>query len=115
VLEGRGGETATLFTSCVQWKNLFSFEIFFERAQVNVDGLGRSYGVETLTVYEMKPEMGPPDTKVVKFEGEDGSFKAETADFIGKTSGKAGACATAEDALASISIIHAAYLKEKKK
>jgi len=115
VLEGKGGMTSTLFTSCVQWKNLFSFEIFLERAQVNVEGLGRSYGVETLTIYKMKPELGPPDIEVVKFEGEDGSFKAETADFIGKINGKPSLCATAEDALASISIIYAAYLKERKK
>jgi len=115
VLEGKDGMSATLFTSCVQWKNLFSFEIYFERAQVNVDGLGRSYGTETLTVYKMKPEMGPPEAEVQKFEGGDESFKAETADFIGKMNGNPGLCATAEDALASISIIDAAYRKEKKK
>ncbi len=115
VLEGKDGMTSTLFTSCVQWKNLFSFELYFERAQVNIDGLGRSYGVETLTIYKMKPEMGPPDTEIVKFAGEDGSFREETADFIGKINGKPGMCATAEDALASISIIEAAYKKEKQK
>jgi len=115
VLEGKDGMTSTLFTSCVQWKNLFSFEIFLERAQVNVDGLGRSYGTETLTIYKMKPELGPPDTEVVKFEGEDGSFRLETEDFIGKINGKPSLCATAEDALASISIIHAAYQKEKQR
>ncbi|MFA5930210.1 MAG: Gfo/Idh/MocA family oxidoreductase [Candidatus Micrarchaeia archaeon] len=115
VLEGRDGTSATLFTSCMQWKNLFSFELFFERAQVNVDGLGRSYGTETLTVHEMRPELGPPDTKAVKFEGEDGSFRAETEDFIGKINGKPSLCATAGDALASISIIDAAYRKGKEK
>ena len=115
VLEGKGGKSATLFTSCVQWKNLFSFEIFFERAQVNVDGLGRSYGIETLTVYKMKPEMGPPDIEVQKFEGEDASFRLETEDFIAKINGKPSLCATAEDALASISIIYAAYKEKQKK
>jgi predicted dehydrogenase len=113
VLEGKDGKSATLFTSCVQWKNLFSFEIFLERAQVNVDGLGRSYGTETLTVYRMKPEMGPPGIEARKFEGEDASFRAETADFIGKIGGKPGLCATADDALESISIIGAAYKKGK--
>lgn len=115
VLQSSSGQSAFLSTSCVQWKNLFSFELYFEWAQVNIDGLGKSYGVETLAVYMMKPEMGPPETEIVKFEGEDGSFCAETADFIGKISGKPSSCATATDALASISLIEAAYRKERKK
>lgn len=109
VLEGKGGPSAFLSTSCLQWKNLFSFELFFERAQVNIDGLGKSYGVETLTVYKMKPEMGPPDVEIRKFEGEDASFKAETADFIGKINGKPSLGATTQDALASISTVAGAY------
>ena len=113
VLEGKEGKSATLFTSCVQWKNLFSFEIFFERAEVSVDGLGRSYGTETLSLYKMKPELGPPDIEILEFPGEDASFRAETADFIGKINGKPSLCATVEDALASISIIGAAYRRRK--
>ena len=109
VLESKRGASATLFTSCVQWKNLFSFELFFERAQVNIDGLGRSYGTETLTVYKMKAEMGPPDVEVEKFEGEDGSWKEEICDFLGKIKGKPSRCGTAEDALASITIINEGY------
>jgi len=114
VLEGLDGKAAFLSTSCMQWKNLFSFELFFERAQVNIDGLGRSYGTETLTIYKMKPEMGPPEAEVMKFMGEDGSFRAETGDFIGKINGKPSLCATSQDALASISIVASAYGKEKK-
>jgi predicted dehydrogenase len=109
VLETKNGATSLLQTSCVQWKNLFSLEIFLERAQISVDGLGRSYGTETLTLYKMKPEMGPPDVEVMKFEGEDVSWRNEISDFLGKIAGKKGLCATAEDALASISIITGAY------
>ena len=84
------------------------------RAQVNIDGLGKSYGVETLTVYRMKPEMGPPDVEIKKFEGEDASFKDETADFIGKIGGKPSLGATTQDALASISTVAAAYKQGRK-
>ncbi len=108
-LESKSGVSSFLSTSCMQWKNLFSFELFFESAQVNIDGLGRSYGAETLTIYKMKPEMGPPDVEVRKFEGGDESFKAETADFIGKINGKPSLCATAQDAFASISLVASAY------
>lgn len=113
VLESKTGVSSLLSTSCVQWKNLFSFELFFERAQVNIDGLGKSYGTETLTIYKMKPEMGPPDAEVKKFEGEDGSWKLEIADFIGKINGKQGISATPADALASISLIAEAYKTKK--
>lgn len=113
LLEAPSGETSLLQTSCAQWKNLFSIEIFLERAQVNVDGLGKSYGTETLALYKMKPEMGPPETEVEKFEGEDGSFRAETEDFIGLIGGRRGMCAGTADALASISIVAAAYGKRK--
>lgn len=112
-LESPSGVSSLLSTSCVQWKNLFSFELFFERAQVNIDGLGRSYGAETLTVYKMKPEMGPPEAEARRFDGEDESFKAETADFIARINGKPSSSATLEDALASISIIKDAYKKKR--
>ena len=113
VLRSKSGLSSALFTSCVQWKNLFSFELYFERAQVNMDGLGRSYGTETLTIYKMTPTMGPPDVEVTKFEGEDESFKAETADFIMRIWGKPSSSATLEDALASISLIAEAYKRKK--
>ena len=109
VLESGSGQSSLLQTSCVQWKNIFSFELFFERAQVNIDGLGRSYGTETLTTYKMKPEMGPPEVEVRKFEAEDASWKAEIADFLRMIGGKPSACATSEDALSSIKIISQAY------
>ncbi len=115
VLESPSGISSLLSTSCVQWKNLFSFELFFERAQVNIDGLGRSYGVETLTIYRMKPEMGPPDVEIRRFEGDDESFRAETEDLIMRINGKPSVSATLEDAFESISIIEAAYKKKSKK
>ncbi len=111
VLESKSGISAVLQTSCVQWKNLFSFELYFERAQVNIDGLGKSYGIETLTIYKMKPELGPPVAEVRKFEGEDGSWVAEIRDFLGKIGAKPGLGAGANDARSSISIIQQAYKK----
>jgi predicted dehydrogenase len=114
VLEAQSGAAAFLSTSCATWKNLFSFEIFLERAQVNVDGLGKSYGTETLTTYRMKPEMGPPEAEVREFEGEDRSFRAETESFVRMIAGKPSLCATAKDALASINIIAEAYGKLKR-
>jgi len=44
------GQTASMHTSWTQWKNRFTFEVFGEAGYLIVDGLGGSYGVETLTV-----------------------------------------------------------------
>ncbi len=55
-------QTAWLHVSCTEWKNLFSFEIYGRDAKLHIQGLGGSYGVERLYHYQMRPEMGPPDT-----------------------------------------------------
>ena len=44
------GQIASMHTSWTQWKNRFTFELFGEAGYLIVDGLGGSYGVETLTV-----------------------------------------------------------------
>jgi predicted dehydrogenase len=44
------GQTAQMHTSWTQWKNRFTFEIFGEAGYLIINGLGGSYGVETLTI-----------------------------------------------------------------
>ena len=48
---------------------------------MQVDGLGGSYGTETLTVYRMKPEMGPPEAERTEFKGPDQSWAMELDEF----------------------------------
>jgi predicted dehydrogenase len=74
-------QTAWLHVSCTEWKNLFSFEIYGRNAKLHIEGLGGSYGVEKLYHYQMKPEMGPPDTKLYEFPGPDESWRIEMAEF----------------------------------
>jgi predicted dehydrogenase len=80
-LQTAGGQTAWLHVSCTEWKNLFSFEIYGRNAKMHIEGLGGSYGVEKLYHYQMKPEMGIPDTKVYDFPGSDESWCAEMNGF----------------------------------
>ncbi len=75
------GQTAWLHVSCTEWKNLFSFEIYGRNAKLLIDGLGRSYGIEKLFHYQMKPEMGPPETKLYEFPGSDESWQIELSEF----------------------------------
>jgi predicted dehydrogenase len=76
------GKTAWLHVSCTEWKNLFSFEIYFRQAKLQVDGLGGSYGVERLTYYRMLPEMGPPETIIYEFPRGDESWATEMNEFL---------------------------------
>ena len=76
------GQTAWLHASCTEWKNLFSFEIYFKRAKLHVEGLGGSYGVERLYYYKMLPEMGPPETLIYEFPRGDESWRLELDEFL---------------------------------
>jgi predicted dehydrogenase len=76
------GKTAWLHVSCTEWKNLFSFEIYFRHAKLHVEGLGGSYGLERLSCYKMLPEMGPPETISYEFPRGDDSWTVELNEFI---------------------------------
>jgi len=52
------GQTALMHTSWTQWKNKFSFEIFGESGYLIVEGLGGSYGTETLRIGKRKLVSG---------------------------------------------------------
>ena len=77
----RGG-LAWLHASWTEWKNTFSFEIALQTAKIDINGLGGSYGTETLTLYEMQPEMGPPPSSTQQWDQSDESWKLELEDFI---------------------------------
>jgi predicted dehydrogenase len=75
------GQTAWIHASCTEWKNLFSLEIYGRDGKLDVNGLGGSYGVERIAFYRMLPQMGPPETTIWEFPGEDQSWQLELADF----------------------------------
>jgi predicted dehydrogenase len=81
LLRFEGGRVASFHTTWTQWKNLFSLEIFAERGALIVEGLGGSYGVETLTRHDRAMQGGAPATHVERFEGPDSSWTLEWADF----------------------------------
>jgi len=76
------GQTAWLHVSCSEWKNLFSLEIYGRDGKLQIDGLGGSYGIERLTFYKMLPQMGPPETTVWDYPGEDDSWRREMEAFL---------------------------------
>tara|TARA_A100001015_G_C15037012_1_gene736966 strand:- start:1862 stop:2818 length:957 start_codon:yes stop_codon:yes gene_type:complete len=69
--------TSWLHASWTEWKNLFSFEIYYEKAKFHVEGLGGSYGEEKLTKYFMSDKMGIPEIKIHNYNQTDLSWKVE--------------------------------------
>lgn len=82
LLKTQKGQVASLHASWTQWKNLFSFEIFGQDGYLIIDGLGRSYGTERLTVGKRLQQFGPPSQEVFEFGGPDHSWREEWQDFI---------------------------------
>lgn len=82
ILHYDGGCVASFHTSWTQWRNLFSLEIFGDRGSLVVEGLGRSYGEQTLTIARREFAGGPPRTERIIFDGPDTSWRDEWADFV---------------------------------
>lgn len=81
-LKGNKKKFAWLHATWSEWKNTFSFEITGRDAKMEVSGLGGSYGTETLKIYEMLPEMGPPKTTIHEFPFADNSWQLELQNFF---------------------------------
>lgn len=81
-LQTAAGQTAWLHVSCTEWKNTFSLEIYGHAGKLHIEGLGGSYGVERLTYYRMRSELGPPDTTIWEFPGADSSWELEMKAFL---------------------------------
>jgi predicted dehydrogenase len=102
-------QVAHLHVSWTEWKNVFSFEIYARKAKLQLEGLGGSYGVERLHHYQMRPEMGPPETTVYEYPGPDPSWSAEWANFAEAVGVGTRACGDLDDALATLRIVDRVY------
>ncbi|OGF50375.1 MAG: LmbZ [Candidatus Firestonebacteria bacterium RIFOXYA2_FULL_40_8] len=113
LLTTKNRQVAQLHVSWTEWKNTFSLEIYGKTGKIAIDGLGKSYGTEKLTYYKMSEKMGPPDTKVFEFPGEDNSWKEEWLDF--KKAIKTGKepCGNLEDACKALQIVKAIYKENR--
>jgi predicted dehydrogenase len=102
------GQVASLHASWTQWKNLFSLEIFGARGALVVDGLGRSYGTESLTIYRRQAN-GPPVEERIEFSGPDVSWEREWEEFLAAIQSGNPPPANAEDGLAALKLVEAVY------
>ncbi len=109
ILKNKKGQIAHLSATCVEWKNIFSFEIMLKTAKIQIDGLGRSYGREKMILYKMKPEMGPPDMEEFVFPDEDLSWNMENKIFFEKIKNKDYSSASINDAIYVLETIGEIY------
>lgn len=77
-----GGQRASLHASWSQWINRFQWQVYGDQGALEIDGLGGSYGVESLTVYHRKPDGGAPTRQEETFPGPDLSWAEEWSDFV---------------------------------
>jgi len=109
MLKTATGQVAWLHASCTEWKNLFCFEIFGRVGKLQIDGLGGSYGVERLTFYKMLPKMGPPETTIWEYPGDDTSWNLEFEHFLECISLKRTPSGNLDDALAALKVVQNLY------
>lgn len=108
-LRTKAGQVAWLHASCTEWKNLFCFELFGRTGKLQIDGLGGSYGVERLSYYRMLPQMGPPETTIWEYPGEDRSWHHEFAQFVAAIKGGGRVWGDLEDARAALDVVGRVY------
>lgn len=98
IMKNMKKQVASFSVTCVEWKNLFSLEIMLKNAKIQIDGLGRSYGREKMTLYKMKPQMGPPEVEEFLFPERDASWKKESEVFFQRIKKKDFSSKSIEDA-----------------
>lgn len=100
-----------LHASWTEWKNLFSFEIFFASAKVEWSGLGGSYGAEKLLIYDMEKDLKIPVLKVYECKEEDKSWEIELLEVHKRILGKKSFATSGSEAVQNLNIVETAYLK----
>jgi len=81
LLESASGVDIQLHVSWTNWKNIFSFELFGSEGYLRIEGLGGSYGPETLEFGKRKKEGGKPEIEFFEFPPEDISWLREWNEF----------------------------------
>lgn len=107
-LETADRRLAMIHTSWTQWKNRFSFEVFGHDGFVRVEGLGGSYGAESL-IHARRRSGGLPDEVTTEFPGPDESWHAEWIEFTAAIREGREPLGNGEDGLAALLLIDALY------
>ncbi len=101
--------TASIAVSWFNWKNIFSFEIFGSEGYLRIEGLGGSYGPETLEFGRRNKQGGEPEVTAETFPPEDTSWKKEWKEFKDSIAGHREPVGNGVDGLRANRVIEAVY------
>jgi len=108
-LSTAAGQVAWLHASWTEWKNMFSFEIYGRDGKIDISGLGGSYGLESLALYRMLPQMGPPETTKWEWPFPDQSWRLEIDEFVAAMREGRQPIGNIRDALHTMTVIDRVY------
>lgn len=112
ILTHKTGVVSSITSTLLQWHNRFSIELFGDSGFAVIEGLGGSYGVETLKIGLNLPNQ-PFTSEVVEFRGLDQSWQKEWDAFKLACLGEASDCATPSESDDVMRIIAAGYESAK--
>lgn len=102
-------QVAQLHASWTEWKNQFHFEVMGRYGKLDLQGLGGSYGREILTHYQMRAEMGPPETTRYEFAGSEICWAQDWARFQEDVAEDRDCRDAIADALAALQVVEEVY------
>ena len=102
------GQVSSIHTSLLQWKNLFSFEIYGEDGFFEIEGLGGSYGVEKLHFCPKEYEK-PFEVHTTEFRGADKSWLLEWKEFAAAVREGRQPLGNGNDGLEAMKLVFEAY------
>jgi predicted dehydrogenase len=113
LLKMAGGALASLHASWTQWRNRFCFELYGTEGFLRVDGLGGSYGEETLTVGRRRRGGSVPDEELHRFPASTEPWRADWNDFLEALEHSRPPAASAQDAVAVMALVSQIYAPGK--
>jgi predicted dehydrogenase len=111
IFRSTAGALAMLHTSLTQWENLFSFEILGDEGYFSVEGLGATYGTETLSLGK-RDFTAPFQDHVIQYRGGDSSWQAEWTEFTSAIAEGREPIGNGRDGLEAVRIALASYHAE---
>jgi predicted dehydrogenase len=114
LLRTRSGAVCSLHASLTQWKNLFSFEVVGADGYLSVDGLGSSYGTQSISIGR-RDYVAPFENVVTEFRGADQSWQLEWKEFTAAIAEERQPLGNGQDGLEALRITFAAYKAAEQK
>jgi len=109
LMESDSGVDIQFHVSWTNWKNIFSFELYGEDGYLRIEGLGGSYGPETLEFGIRKKQGGKPDVQLFEYPAEDISWNKEWEEFTEAIKNRREPIGSGKDGLYANRIIEAFY------